>query len=219
MAACHTLPADFTLGRVVPLPKGGLASCPGNVQPNTLQNTEYKILARILATRFGYALQLCAGPHQPAFLQGREIGDSIFAVELLGCALAAEQLPGAAVILDIAKAYDTLDRSFLFRIMAAAGRPMVRWFQLLLSDTRAYTIVHGHVSKAQTWQAGVRQGCPLSLLLYLQCRRHWPAGLGSARSWASWWPISGTLAYTMPTIQRSFCPPYNRNWCRAWSCA
>jgi hypothetical protein len=83
---------------------------------------------------------------------------------LLGSALAAEQLPGAA---DIAKAYDTLDRSFLFRIMAAAGRPMVRWFQLLLSDTRAYTIVHGHVSKAQTWQAGVRQGCPLSLLLYL----------------------------------------------------
>jgi hypothetical protein len=44
---------------------------------------------------------------------------------------------------------------------------MVRWVQLLLSDTRAYTVVHGHVSKAQTWQAGVRQGCPLSPLLYL----------------------------------------------------
>jgi hypothetical protein len=36
--------------------------------------------------------------------QGREIGDSIFVAELLGSALAAEQLPGAAVILDIAKA-------------------------------------------------------------------------------------------------------------------
>jgi hypothetical protein len=73
------------------------------------------------------------------------------------------------VILDIAKAYDALDRFFLFRIMAAAGcgRPMVRWVQVLLSDTRAYAIGHGHVSKAQTWQAGVRQGCPLSQLLYL----------------------------------------------------
>jgi hypothetical protein len=60
------------------------------------------------------------------------------------------------VILDIAKAYDTVDRSFLFHIMAAAGcgRPMVRWVQLPLSDTRAYTVVHRHVSKAhgQTWQ-------------------------------------------------------------------
>jgi hypothetical protein len=73
------------------------------------------------------------------------------------------------VILDIAKAYDTVDRSFLFRIMEAAGcgRPMLRWVQLLLSDTRAYTVVSGHVSQAQVWQAGVRQGCPLSPLLYL----------------------------------------------------
>jgi hypothetical protein len=149
--------------------KGGLASCPGNYRPITLLNADYKILARILATRFDFALQLCVGPHQTAFLQGWEIGDSIFAAELLGSALAAEQLPGAAVILDIAKAYDTVDRSFLFRIMEAAGcgRPIVRWVQLLLSDTRAYTMVHGHVSKAQTWQAGVRRGCPLSPLLYL----------------------------------------------------
>jgi hypothetical protein len=103
----------------------------------------------------------------PAFLKGREIGDSIFAAQLLGSAWAAEQLPGAAVILDIAKAYDTVDRSFLFRIMEAAGcgRPMLRWVQLLLSDTRAYTVVNSHVSKAQVWQAGVRQGCPLSPLL------------------------------------------------------
>jgi hypothetical protein len=28
-------------------------------------------------------------------------------------------------------------------------------------------VVHGHVSKAQTWQAGVRPGLPLSPLLYL----------------------------------------------------
>jgi hypothetical protein len=50
-------------------------------------------------------------------------------------------------------------------------------------------------------------------------RRHWLAGLGSAQSLASWWPISGTLAYIMPTIRKYFCPPCNRNWCRAWSCA
>jgi hypothetical protein len=45
----------------------------------TLLNAASKILARILATRLGYALQLCIGPHQTAFLQGREIGDSILA--------------------------------------------------------------------------------------------------------------------------------------------
>jgi hypothetical protein len=139
MAACHTLPADFTLGRVVPLPKGGLASCPGNYRPITLLNADNKTLVRTLATRIGYALQLCIGPHQTAFLQGREIGDSRFAAELLASALAAEQLLGAAVILNISKAYDTVDRSFLFRIMEAAGcrRPMLRG-----SSCCAATFVH-----------------------------------------------------------------------------
>jgi hypothetical protein len=134
MAACHTL--DVTLGRVVPLPKGGLTYCHENYQPVTLLNAGYKILVRILATRFGYALQLCIGPHQTAFRQGREIGDSIFAAELLGSAFAAEQLPGAAVILGIAKAYNTVDRSILLRIMEAAGcgRPLLRWVQLLVSN-------------------------------------------------------------------------------------
>jgi hypothetical protein len=39
----------------------------------------------------------------------------------MGSALAAEQLPGAAVILDVVKVYNTVDRFFLFRIIEAAG--------------------------------------------------------------------------------------------------
>jgi hypothetical protein len=42
MAACHTLPGEFTLGRVVPLPKGDLASCLGNNRPITLLNADKK---------------------------------------------------------------------------------------------------------------------------------------------------------------------------------
>jgi hypothetical protein len=133
--------------------------------PNTIQiiGADNKTLARILATQFGYALQLCIGP------TGAEIGDSMLAAELLGSALAAEQLLGAAVILDVAKAYDTAEQSLLFCIIEAAGcgRPMLRWVQLLFSDSHTYTVVNGHVSQAQVWQAGVRQDRPLSPLPYL----------------------------------------------------
>jgi hypothetical protein len=75
--------------------------------------------------------------HQHSTQWGGRLG---IAAELLGFALAAEQLPGAAVILDIAKAYDTVDRSFLFHIIAAAGcgQPMVQWVQLLLSGTQHF---------------------------------------------------------------------------------
>jgi hypothetical protein len=41
------------------------------------------------------------------------------------------------VILDVPKAYDNVSWPFLFRITASdgCGQPMLRWGQLLLSDT------------------------------------------------------------------------------------
>jgi hypothetical protein len=73
------------------------------------------------------------------------------------------------VLLDIAKAYDTVDRAFMLSAMRAHGADdgMLAWTRLLLSDTRAVAQVHGHVSAPAAWCAGVRQGCPLSPLLYL----------------------------------------------------
>ena len=44
---------------------------------------------------------------------------------------------------------------------------MVSWVGLLLRDTKAVVAVRGAVSQPASWQAGVRQGCPLSPLLYL----------------------------------------------------
>jgi hypothetical protein len=73
------------------------------------------------------------------------------------------------VILDNAKSYVTVDLSFFFRLLAApeCGRPMLHFIRLLLSDTLVNTALHGHVSKAQVWQAGVLQGCSLTRLFYL----------------------------------------------------
>jgi hypothetical protein len=51
--------------------------------------------------------------------------------------------------------------------LAGVPMPSHRWVQLLLSNTRAYTTVIGHVSKAQGWQAGVHRSCLLPPLHYL----------------------------------------------------
>jgi hypothetical protein len=62
-----------------------------------------------------------------------------------------------------------VDREALYAIMRAKGADdgMVRWVRLLLSDTRAMAKISGHMSRPRCWEAGVRQGCPLSPLLYL----------------------------------------------------
>ena len=44
---------------------------------------------------------------------------------------------------------------------------MVGWAHTLLHDTRASAVVNGWVSQPRTWEAGVRQGCPLAPAMYL----------------------------------------------------
>jgi hypothetical protein len=87
----------------------------------TLRNSDYKILARVFARRFGMAMQSCIGPEQTAYLPGREIGDGIFPSQLVATNLALMQQPGAVVLLDIAKAFDTIDNSFLVAIIRRCG--------------------------------------------------------------------------------------------------
>ena len=169
-------PADFPQGAVAAIYKGkGDAAHLSHHRPITLLNTDYRLLAKVMASRWGQALGQAVGSEQTAFLPGRLIGETVLMLQLLPAALAAQRKPGtaqgrgAAAFLDFQKAYDTVDRGFLFSVMEAvgAGGGMLRWARLLLSDTKAVAVINGHVSTPRTWEAGVRQGCPLAPAMYL----------------------------------------------------
>ena len=163
------MPQGFTRGVVASLHKGGEVSQTSNYRPITLLNADYKVLARVLATRFSAAMGDSIGLEQTAFLPRRHIGDGIAVAQLLPAALSTQGMTGGVVLLDIAKAYDTVDRDFLLRAMATHGASpgMQRWVSLLLRDTCATAHVQGQASAEHVWHAGVRQGCPLSPVLYL----------------------------------------------------
>jgi hypothetical protein len=111
-------PCHFTLGRIAPLHNGGpMAS---NYRPITLHNSDYKVLARVLAERFGKVMPACIGVEQTAYLPGREIEDGVSHAQLVNLSLLGQR--GAVVLLDIAKAFDTIDRHHraLVEVLACA---------------------------------------------------------------------------------------------------
>lgn len=190
----NQLPADFTLGVIRALPKKGDLAEPANYRPITLLNADYRLLARVLASRIAPALATVVAPSQTAFLPGRRIGENVLFLQLLpgllraglaggdgasGSGASASAAPAAAAarspqqaavaFLDFAKAYDTVQRPFLFAAMEAmgAGDGLMRWVRLLLLETKASAVVNGWNSAAVASTAGVRQGCPLSPALYL----------------------------------------------------
>ena len=164
-----SLPACMTQGVITLLYKGkGSRSLLDSYRPITLLNSDYKLLAKALASRFGPALQHVVDPTQTAFVPGRWIGDNVLChleeVEYL-----QQGQPGCMVFLDFSKAYDRLSRSWVLQCMSsnANGQNACKWVSIVLQNTSATAAFNGWQSASFPERSGVQQGSPLSPLLYV----------------------------------------------------
>ena len=80
-------PRGFLDGLVVTLPKTGPREQPSNYRPITLLNSDYRVLAKILATRLRAVQPTIIQPEQTGFLPDRHIGENILLAQLLPSAL------------------------------------------------------------------------------------------------------------------------------------
>ena len=163
------VPAGFLDSIITVIYKKGERLHPLNYRPISLTNTDYRILARVLAGRLGEVLPAVIDPAQTAFIKGRSIGENVLLLQLLPALLQEEKRSGIVAFCDFRKAYDTVDRNFLLAVAEklGLGEGFLQWIRLLLRNTRSAAVVNGYVAEPRLFVAGVRQGCPLAPLLYL----------------------------------------------------
>ncbi|KAG1655908.1 hypothetical protein FOA52_009850 [Chlamydomonas sp. UWO 241] len=168
-------PPGFLDGVVASIYKAKNAADAANYRPLTMLGSDYRILAKVLATRWTPLLSAVVGPEQTAFLTGRRISDNICLTQMLPGLLAANAADGvgptgaALALLDFRKAYDTIDRGFLIAVMEAVGvgDGVLAWTRTILTHTYASAEVNGFISAPRKYAAGVRQGCPAAPALFL----------------------------------------------------
>ena len=166
----HRVPLGFLDGVIIPILKPGEDELlPGSYRPIQLLNYVYRILAKILANRLLAIIGNIIHPAQCAFLKHRQIRDSIRLLQILPALLQVNGTSAVAVFTDFTKAYDTVDREFLFAVASqlGVGAGFLLWMRVLLTDTYTCALVNGFKSSFFKCEAGVRQGCPLAPLLYL----------------------------------------------------
>ena len=73
------------------------------------------------------------------------------------------------LLLDFRKAYDTVARDFLFLALTRFGfsPEFVTMMRTIHNETTAQFLVNGKLSRTQDVRSGIRQGCPLSPLLFI----------------------------------------------------
>ena len=140
-----------------------------NWRPISLLNDDYKLCARVLAGRLLKVIATFVAPDQTCGVPGCYIGENVaFLRDVLE--LANEyNLPVALLSADQEKAFDRVDWPFLFATPAKMGfgESFIRWVRRLYTDVLSSVLVNGYTSRPFKPPRGVRQGCPLSLLLYV----------------------------------------------------
>ena len=128
----------------------------------------YKILPKVLANRLRGVLDEVIGPNQFSFIKGRQILDcSLVANEVID-EIKRKKIGGLILKVDFEKAYDSVDWLFLEAIMAKMGfgERWRKWIMACISTASLSVLINGTPSRQFKSNKGLRQGCPLSPLLF-----------------------------------------------------
>lgn len=163
------LPKSLRGALITLLFKKGDRTDPKNWRPISLLNTDYKLCARALAGRLLGVLQHVVHPDQSCGVKGRYIGENVVLLRGIIDYSNESDTAGAILSLDQEKAFDRVDWGFLFRTLSHLGftSSFISWVRLLYSGVFSSVFVNGYTSQAFFPSRGVRQGCPLSPLLYV----------------------------------------------------
>ena len=76
---------------------------------------------------------------------------------------------GAVVNLDWEKAFDRVNWDLLVKTMNKMGFPdlIIRWIMNLYKNIQSVCLINGFLTKPFKIERGIRQGCPLSMIVYV----------------------------------------------------
>ncbi len=154
--------------KLLPKPFKNLLSVK-NWRPITLLNVDYKILSKLLAQRVSAVLPSLISYDQIGCMKGRYIGQHIRQLWDVMIQTKRQHIPGFVISLDVEKAHDSTNWSFMDKILAKFGFGKVfrQWIQNMVVDTMCTVATNGYHAPWFPVERGWRQGDPLAPPLFL----------------------------------------------------
>ena len=163
------LPQDFKDALIVTVykKKGQRSEC-GNHRGISLLAIAGKILAKIILNRIKSVSEELLPESQCGFRAGRSTTDMIFTLRQLQEKAIEQHQPLYTVFVDFSKAFDTVDRETLWKVLEVYGCPekVVKIIKLFHEGMLGKVSMAGDISEAFSVNHGVKQGCVLAPTLF-----------------------------------------------------
>lgn len=102
---------------------------------------------------------------------GRRISDNLLLLREVVETAMVRGGPLGLLRLDLEKAFDRVSHDFLFSVVErmGVGGQLVAWVRQLYHELAARLLINGVLSETLPVGSGVRQGCPISPVLFMMC--------------------------------------------------
>ncbi|XP_062118979.1 uncharacterized protein LOC133832684 [Humulus lupulus] len=170
-----------------PGPDGfGAVSHPTNAseyRPIACFNTLYKCISKMLCNRLTSILPKLVNQNQGAFVKNRSLAHNVLIPQdLIKGYNRKQSSPHCLMKIDISKAYDSIDWGFLENLLNAFRFPgrFIRWIMICLRGSSYCIFMNGQLQGSFKGGKGLRQGDPISPLLFVLVMEYLTRGLHGA---------------------------------------
>ena len=164
------MPKGFNRGRITLIHKSGLLEVLGNYRPITVIISLSGLFSKLLNSRLTAVVEKhrLLGEEQNGFRKDRQMADNSFILDSVLMKARSKKQKVHLCYIDISKAYDSINRQILWKILKSMGfdGDFLRCLQALYCEDSVDTVVNGLSTRPIYLGRGLRQGCSLSPLLF-----------------------------------------------------
>ena len=165
----ETFPDDWKNGFITVLPKKGDLSDCDNHRGIMLLSIPGKIVSKIILNRMKETVDKLLRNNQAGFRSNKSCTDQISSLRIILEQSTEFNTPLYINFIDYSKAFDSIDRDSLWKIMAHYGIPtkLINLIKKMYDSSGGQVLFKGKLSSFFEIMTGVRQGCLLSPFLFL----------------------------------------------------
>ena len=164
----QNVPKSWELAVLKLIPKGEGVPSFDNLRPLSLICVDKKIGAKSISNKIKNVLPSIIDEYQTGGIGGRDIRNNTLLIHLLIQFYVARGLKGIILSIDSRKAFDKVIRKLLWKILRMFGFPqkVIDQIKVMYVGSKSKLVINGFLSEVIDFDRGVRQGCPLSSMLF-----------------------------------------------------